>query len=135
MAWSDKYKKSIDEQLFAGFDVGKKRHPSHLVIFRRIGDKLEQIHQSWLDGWSYSDQIQYLNDVAENFPIDNAIHSFFGVSKTYADLIVQEYGKNVGLKTVCFRGGCITGPNHSGASLHGFLSFLVAVSNTGPIPI
>ena len=52
-------------------------------------------------------------------------HSFFGVSKTYADLIVQEYGKNVGLKTVTFRGGCITGPNHSGAKLHGFLSFLV----------
>ena len=50
------------------------------------------------------------------------------VSKTYADLIVQEYGKNVGLKTVCFRGGCITGPNHSGASLHGFLSYLVKAS-------
>ena len=55
------------------------------------------------------------------------IHSFFGVSKTYADLIVQEYGKNVGLKTVCFRGGCITGPNHSGAGLHGFLSYLVKI--------
>ena len=52
-------------------------------------------------------------------------YSFFGVSKTYADLIVQEYGKDVGLKTVTFRGGCITGPNHSGAKLHGFLSYLV----------
>ena len=50
------------------------------------------------------------------------------MSKTYADLIVQEYGKNVGLKTVCFRGGCITGPNHSGAKLHGFLSYLVKAS-------
>ena len=58
------------DQLFAGFDVGKKRHPSHLVIFKKNGAQLEQIHQSWLDGWSYSDQIQYLNDVAENFPID-----------------------------------------------------------------
>jgi CDP-paratose 2-epimerase len=47
------------------------------------------------------------------------------VSKTYADLIVQEYGKNIGLKTVSIRGGCITGPNHSGAKLHGFLSYLV----------
>ena len=57
--------------------------------------------------------------------IDNCTHSFFGSSKSYADLIVQEYGKNVGLKTACFRAGCITGPNHSGAKLHGFLSYLV----------
>ncbi len=63
--------------------------------------------------------------IDENFSIDGCVHSFFGVSKTYADLIVQEYGKNVGLKTVSFRGGCITGPNHSGAKLHGFLSYLV----------
>ena len=60
--------------------------------------------------------------------IDNCTHSFFGASKTYADLIVQEYGKNVGLKTSCFRAGCITGPNHSGAKLHGFLSYLVRIS-------
>ena len=63
--------------------------------------------------------------INEKFSIDNCTHSFFGVSKTYADLIVQEYGKNVGLKTVCFRAGCITGPKHSGAELHGFLSYLV----------
>ena len=67
----------------------------------------------------------YVNGIDEKFSIDNCTHSFFGVSKTYADLIVQEYGKNIGLKTVSFRGGCITGPNHSGAKLHGFLSFLV----------
>ena len=53
---------------------------------------------------------------------------FFWSFKTYADLIVQEYGNNVGLKTVCFRAGCITGPNHSGAKLHGFLSYLVKSS-------
>ena len=53
-----------------------------------------------------------------------------GVAKAYADLIVQEYGKNVGLKTVCFRGGCLTGPSHSGAKLHGFLSYLVKISLT-----
>ena len=52
--------------------------------------------------------------------IDDCTHSF-GASKAYADLIVQEYGRNVGLKTACFRAGCITGPNHSGAKLHGFL--------------
>ena len=67
----------------------------------------------------------YFKGIDEKFSIDNCTHSFFGVSKTYADLIVQEYGKNVGLKTVSFRGGCITGPNHSGTKLHGFLSFLV----------
>ena len=60
--------------------------------------------------------------------LDNCTHSFFGVSKTYADLIVQEYGKNIKLKTACFRAGCITGPNHSGAKLHGFLSYLVKSS-------
>ena len=72
---------------------------------------------------------QYYNGIDENFSIDNCTHSFFGVSKSYADLIVQEYGKNVGLKTVCFRGGCITGPNHSGAKLHGFLSYLVKLTS------
>ena len=56
--------------------------------------------------------------------IDNCTHSFFGTSKSYADLIVQEYGRNIGLKTACFRAGCITGPNHSGAKLHGFPSRL-----------
>ena len=63
------YSKYEDESelLFAGFDVGKKRHPSHLVIFRKTGSSLEQVHQSWLDGWNYSDQIEYLNQVAENF--------------------------------------------------------------------
>ena len=66
--------------------------------------------------------------IDESMSIDNCTHSFFGTSKTYADLIVQEYGKNIGLKTVCFRAGCITGPNHSGAKLHGFLSYLVKAS-------
>ena len=68
---------------------------------------------------------KYFEGINEGFSIDNCIHSFFGVSKTYADLIVQEYGRYVGLKTVSFRGGCITGPNHSGAKLHGFLSYLI----------
>jgi hypothetical protein len=65
-----KYKKPEDSFLFAGFDVGKKRHPSHLVIFLREGEKVTQIHQSWLDGWNYSDQIEFLNEVAENFDLD-----------------------------------------------------------------
>ena len=78
--------------------------------------------------WELKKDDKNFRGIKENFSLDNATHSFFGVSKTYADLIVQEYGKNVGLKTVCFRGGCITGPNHSGATLHGFLSYLVKAS-------
>lgn len=78
--------------------------------------------------WELKKSDRYFKGIEEKFPIDDCTHSFFGVSKTYADLIVQEYGKNIGLKTVCFRGGCITGPNHSGAKLHGFLSYLVKLS-------
>jgi len=57
--------------------------------------------------------------------IDHTTHSIFGASKTAADLLVQEYGRYFNLKTVTFRGGCLTGENHSGAQLHGFLSFLI----------
>ena len=71
---------------------------------------------------------RFSNGIDETMSIDNCTHSFFGASKSYADLIVQEYGKNSGLKTACFRAGCITGPNHSGAKLHGFLSYLVKAS-------
>ena len=68
---------------------------------------------------------KFYNGINENMNIDNSTHSLFGVSKAYADLAVQEYGKNFGLNTVCFRGGCLTGPSHKGAKLHGFLSYLV----------
>ena len=77
--------------------------------------------------WELNKKDTYYKGLDENFSIDGCTHSFFGVSKTYADLIVQEYGKNIGLKTVSFRGGCITGPNHRGAKLHGFLSYLVKI--------
>ena len=72
----------------------------------------------------------YENGIDETMSIEDCVHSFFGTSKLSADLLVQEYGKNLGLKTVCFRGGCLTGSSHSGAELHGFLSFLVkTISN------
>ena len=60
----------LGDQIFGGFDVGKKRHPSHLVLFRKRGEYIQQIHQSFLEGWSYSDQIEYLNEVAENFNLN-----------------------------------------------------------------
>jgi CDP-paratose 2-epimerase len=63
--------------------------------------------------------------------IDRSLHSLFGVSKAAADLMVQEYGRYFGMPTVCFRGGCLTGPSHAGAKLHGFLSYLMRCTITG----
>ena len=74
--------------------------------------------------WEIKKNHKFFKGINESMSLDDSTHSLFGVSKVYADLIVQEYGKNIGLKTTCFRAGCITGPNHSGAKLHGFLSFL-----------
>lgn len=69
--------------------------------------------------------------IDETFTIDQSKHSLFGVSKAAADLMVQEYGRYFGLKTACFRAGCITGAGHSGAQLHGFLSYLMRCAVTG----
>lgn len=69
--------------------------------------------------------------IDETMSIDATVHSLFGVSKVSADLMVQEYGKYFGMKTACFRGGCLTGPGHSGAPLHGFLAYLVQCAVTG----
>jgi CDP-paratose 2-epimerase len=67
----------------------------------------------------------YYEGIDATMSIDHSTHSLFGVSKTAADLLVQEYGRYFGLATVCFRGGCLTGPNHAGTQLHGFLSYLM----------
>ncbi|MGE5197630.1 MAG: NAD-dependent epimerase/dehydratase family protein [Deltaproteobacteria bacterium] len=68
---------------------------------------------------------RYYKGIDESMSIDNCLHSLFGASKVAADMVTQEYGKYFGLKTSVFRGGCLTGPAHSGARLHGFLSYLV----------
>ncbi|MBA3706238.1 MAG: NAD-dependent epimerase/dehydratase family protein [Bacteroidetes bacterium] len=73
----------------------------------------------------------YANGINEGMSIDNSKHSIFGASKVAADVMVQEYGKYFGMKTGIFRGGCLTGPNHSGAQLHGFLSYLMKCAITG----
>ena len=62
---------------------------------------------------------------------DQTKHSLFGASKMAADLLVQEYGRYFGMKTVCFRGGCLTGPAHAGTELHGFLSYLMKCTVLG----
>ena len=63
--------------------------------------------------------------------IDGTMHSIFGASKVAADVMVQEYGRYFGMPTVCFRGGCLTGPHHSGAELHGFLAYLARATREG----
>ncbi|MFN4915010.1 MAG: NAD-dependent epimerase/dehydratase family protein [Sphingomonadales bacterium] len=73
----------------------------------------------------------FLNGIDESMSIDNSKHSLFGASKVAADILVQEYGKYFGMKTGVFRGGCLTGPNHSGTRLHGFLSYLMKCAITG----
>jgi CDP-paratose 2-epimerase len=73
----------------------------------------------------------YTNGIDESMSIDKSKHSIFGASKVAADIMVQEYGQYFGMKTACFRGGCLTGGNHSGAQLHGFLSYLVRCAITG----
>jgi CDP-paratose 2-epimerase len=74
--------------------------------------------------WDFADPA-YAEGIAEDFPVDQCLHSLFGASKLAADVMVQEYGRYFGLPTCCLRGGCLTGPNHSAVELHGFLSFLV----------
>ncbi len=74
--------------------------------------------------WDYDDP-RYAGGIAEDFSIDQSKHSLFGASKVAADVMVQEYGRYFGIPTCCLRGGCLTGPSHSGVELHGFLSFLI----------
>jgi len=69
--------------------------------------------------------------IPEDFPIDQSLHSLFGASKVAADVLVQEYGRYFGMRTVSFRGGCLTGPRHAGAELHGFLAYLMRCAATG----
>jgi CDP-paratose 2-epimerase len=80
--------------------------------------------------WEYARREDY-NGITESCRIDQTLHSLFGASKAAADLVAQEYGRYFGMNTCIFRGGCLTGPSHSGVELHGFLSYLVKVALTG----
>jgi CDP-paratose 2-epimerase len=80
--------------------------------------------------WDYARSEDH-GGVREDMRIDQSKHSLFGASKVAADVMVQEYGRYFGLKSCCLRGGCLTGPNHTGVELHGFLSYLVKVNITG----
>jgi CDP-paratose 2-epimerase len=74
--------------------------------------------------WEYDDPT-YINGIPETFSIDHSTHSLFGASKVAADVLVQEYGNYFQIPTVCLRGGCLTGENHSGVELHGFLNYII----------
>jgi CDP-paratose 2-epimerase len=80
--------------------------------------------------WDYADSF-FAKGIPESFSIDQSLHSLFGASKLASDVMVQEYGRYFGMPTCVLRGGCLTGPNHSGVELHGFLSYLVRCNLTG----
>jgi CDP-paratose 2-epimerase len=81
--------------------------------------------------WEIAPGHHYEQGISEDMSIDETLHSVFGASKVAADVMVQEYGRYFGLHTACFRGGCLTGPNHSPAQLHGFLAYLMKCAMTG----
>lgn len=81
--------------------------------------------------WEIDPTHPYTEGIREDMSIDHTLHSLFGASKVAADVAVQEYGRYFGMKTGVFRGGCLTGPNHSGTQLHGFLAYLVKCAATG----
>jgi len=81
--------------------------------------------------WEIEKSHPFWNGIDETMSIDQTKHSLFGVSKVAADVLVQEYGRYFGMKTVCFRGGCLTGPGHAGTELHGFLAYLMKCTVTG----
>ena len=104
---------------------------AHLSTNKVYGDRPNTIRLKELPTrWDYDDPA-YANGIREDFPIDQSKHSLFGASKAAGDVMVQEYGRYFGMKTCCLRGGCLTGPNHSGVELHGFLSFLVKCNVEG----
>jgi CDP-paratose 2-epimerase len=98
---------------------------AHMSTNKVYGDTPNDISLVELEQrWDYADP-QYADGISESMSIDRSKHSVFGASKVAADVMVQEYGRYFGLRTCCLRGGCLTGPAHSGVQLHGFLSYLV----------
>ncbi len=103
----------------------------HMSTNKVYGDRPNTIDLKELETrWDYADP-EYEHGIAESFSIDQSKHSLFGASKVAADVMVQEYGRYFQMPTCCLRGGCLTGPNHSGVELHGFLSYLVKCNLEG----
>lgn len=104
---------------------------AHMSTNKVYGDRPNTIALTELETrWDYADPA-YTDGIDESFPIDQSKHSLFGASKVAGDVMVQEYGRYFGIPTCCLRGGCLTGPNHAGVELHGFLSYLVKCNLEG----
>jgi CDP-paratose 2-epimerase len=103
----------------------------HLSTNKVYGDTPNRLPlQELTTRWDYADPA-YAHGIPETFSIDQSTHSLMGASKIAADVMVQEYGRYFGMPTCCLRGGCLTGPNHSGVPLHGFISYLVKCNVEG----
>lgn len=103
----------------------------HMSTNKVYGDAPNAIALVEMDTrWDYADPA-FQHGISETFTIDQSKHSLFGASKVAADVMVQEYGRYFGMPTCCLRGGCLTGPNHSGVELHGFLSYLIKCNLEG----
>lgn len=103
----------------------------HMSTNKVYGDAPNEIPLKELETrWDYADE-KYRDGIKEDFRIDCSKHSLFGASKLAGDILVQEYGRYFGMPTCCLRGGCLTGPNHSGVELHGFLSYLIKCNVEG----
>jgi CDP-paratose 2-epimerase len=116
-------------------EAARRHRPESPFVYlstnKVYGDAPNEIELVELESrWDYADP-NFTNGIAEDFRIDQSKHSLFGASKVAADIMVQEYGRYFGMPTCCLRGGCLTGPNHSGVELHGFLSFLVKCNLEG----
>jgi CDP-paratose 2-epimerase len=97
-------------------------HMSTNKVYGDAPNRLDIVEQE--TRWDYAGP-EYAEGIKEDFAIDNSTHSIFGASKVAADIMVQEYGRYFQMPACCLRGGCLTGPNHSGVELHGFLSYLI----------
>lgn len=105
----------------------------HMSTNKVYGDAPNEIPMKELaTRWEYADET-YLNGIPETFRIDQSKHSIFGASKVAGDVMVQEYGRYFGMPSCVLRGGCLTGPNHTGVELHGFLSYLIKCNLEGKV--
>jgi CDP-paratose 2-epimerase len=97
----------------------------HMSTNKVYGDRPNEIKLKELNTRYDYDDVNFNNGISEMLSIDHSTHSLFGASKVAADILVQEYGRYFKIPTVCLRGGCLTGENHSGVELHGFLNYMI----------
>lgn len=116
--------------------AARDRCPSASFVFtstnKVYGDRPNHLPLQELETrWELPEDHEWFGGIPEQMSIDQSTHSVFGASKVAADVMVQEYGRYFDMPTVCFRGGCLTGPQHAGAQLHGFLAYLMRCTVTG----